>query len=675
MSEPNPLLSPALPLPFDRVRAEHVGPAADALLEDARARMTAIAATSERTWDATLGAFDAMTERLDDAMGLAGHLESVATEPALRDAYNAVQPRVSAFYSTIPLDAGLYRTMKSYAETTEARALSGTRRRYLDKTLADFRRHGAELDEQGKKRLSAIDVELTEITLKFSQNTLDATNAFELIVEDKNRLAGLPENAIEAARESAQKAGRAGYRFTLAAPSYVPAMTYLDDGALREQLYRAFNTRATAAPWDNRPLVRKILELRREKATLLGFKSFADLVLEDRMAKSGDAARKFVATLRDKTTPHFARENEELRRFAGVAKLEPWDVGYYSEKQRRALYDFDEEALRPYFALESVLNGLFEVAHRLYGVRVERDPSAPVWHPDVRAFQLRDDKGPIATFYVDVFPRESKRDGAWMHGLITASSRRDTAVEALIANVTPPLGDRPALLNHREVETMFHEFGHLLHHALGRVEVRGLAGTNVAWDFVELPSQIMENWCWEREALDLFARHHESGATIPDALLEKMRRARTFRAANHMMRQLGFAELDLALHVDLDPRDPGADPIELARTLLEQHSATKLPADHAMIASFGHLFGAPVGYAAGYYSYKWAEVLDADAFATFREKGIFSREVGDRFRNEILSKGDSEDPAVLYQRFAGREARLEPLFERSGLTEPTGPRA
>ena len=668
MSEQNPLLDLALPLPFDRVRAEHVGPAADVLLEDARARKKAIANTPERTWEATFSAFDAMTERLDDALGLAGHLEAVATEPALRDAYNAVQPRVSAFYSTITLDPDLYRTLKEYAASAEGKSLVGTRRRYVEKTLADFRRTGAELDDVGKKRLSEIDVELTEVTLKFSQNTLDATNAFELVIDDGARLAGLPEGAIDAAKESAEQTGKKGWRFTLAAPSYVPAMTYLEDRTLREQLYRAFNTRSAHGQWDNRPLVRRVLELRREKAKLLGFASFADLVLEDRMAKSGKAARSFVSTLRDKTRAHFVRENEDLRKFAGLPELAPWDVAYYSEKQRRALYDFDEEALRPYFALDSVLTGLFEVAKRLYGLTVARDNAAPVWHADVRAYQLKDEDGRvIGTFYVDVFPRASKRDGAWMHGLITASGRRNAAVEALIANVTPPLGDRPALLNHREVETMFHEFGHLLHHALGAVEVRGLAGTNVAWDFVELPSQIMENWCWEREALDLFARHSDTGATIPDELLGKMKRARTFRAANQMMRQLGFAEVDLALHVDLDPSDPASDPIELARTLLEQHSATKLPSDHAMIASFGHLFGAPVGYAAGYYSYKWAEVLDADAFAMFREKGIFSREVGDRFRREILSRGDSEDPEVLYNRFAGRPPQLDPLLERSGL--------
>ncbi|MBI2388740.1 MAG: M3 family metallopeptidase [Deltaproteobacteria bacterium] len=667
MAEGNPLLESALPLPFDRVRPEHVRPAADALLEDARARMRAVIVKTPRTWENTVAAFDVMTERLDDAMGLVGHLESVATEPALRDAYNAVQPLLSAFYSSIPLDEGLYRGIKEYAETDEARSLTGARRRYLDKTLADFRRHGAELDAVGKERLSKIDVELADITLKFSQNTLDATNSFDLVIEDEARLAGLPEGAVEAARESAESTGKKGFRFTLAAPSYVPAMTYLEDAGIREQLYRAFNTRATRDPWDNRPLVRRILQLRRERARLLGFRDFADLVLEDRMAKSGAAARAFVHTLREKTQPFFERENDELLRFAGATRLAAWDVSYQAEKLRRALYDFDEEALRPYFSLDRVLEGLFEVARRLYGVSVERDPSI-AWHPDVRTFRIVGDDGrEISTFYVDVFPRSSKRDGAWMHGLITAFRGRPRAVQALVANVTPPVGDRPALLNHREVETMFHEFGHLLHHALGKVELRGQAGTNVAWDFVELPSQIMENWCWEREALDLFARHFQTGETIPDDLLTKMRRARTFRAANQMMRQLGFAEADLALHCDLDPDDPSADPVAFARAIFAQHASTELPDDYAMVASFGHLFGSAVGYAAAYYSYKWAEVLDADAFAAFREHGVFSREVGDRFRSEILARGDSDDPAVLYRRFAGREPRLEPLFERSGL--------
>ncbi len=670
--EDNPLVSLPLPLPFDRVRPEHVVPATDALLEDAAAKLQAIVEQGGRSWDQTLGALDAMTERLDEAVGLAGHLESVATEPALRDAYVAIQPKVSAFYSSIPLSSGLWSALRAYASTDEARALDGARKRFLDKTLADFRRHGAELDEAGKKRLSEIDVALSELTLKFSQNVLDSTNDFELVVDDEARLSGLPRSAIDAARESAERAGKKGWRFTLQAPSYVPALTYLDDAQIREQLYRAYNTRATKGAWDNRPLVRRILELRREKARLLGYATFADLVLEDRMAKKGESARAFVATLREKTEDAFRRENEDLAKFAGVTELAPWDVAYWAEKQRRALYDFDDEALRPYFSLERVLEGLFEVANRLYGVRVERFEGAPVWHETVRAYRIVDEGGrAIASFYVDVFPRETKRDGAWMHGLVTAWERRPLAVEVLAANVTPPIGERPALLNHREVETMFHEFGHLLHHALSRVPIRSLAGTNVAWDFVELPSQIMENWCWEREALDLFARHWQTNETIPDDLLAKLRRARTFRAANQMMRQLGFAELDLALHCDLDPSDESVDPIAQARAILERHSSTRLPEDHAMVAAFTHLFGSPVGYAAGYYSYKWAEVLDADAFATFKEQGIFSRDVGDRFRSAILAQGDGDDPAELFRRFAGREPRLEPLLERSGLIAAT----
>lgn len=673
MPSGNPLLDLALPLPFDRIRPEHVQPAADALLAEARERLRAIPAARERTWDTTLGALDAMTERLDDAMGLAGHLESVMTEPALREAYNAVQPLLSAFYSSISLDADLYRAIKEFAATDEAKALTGARKRYLDKTLADFRRHGAELDEAGKKRLSQIDVELSELTLKFSQNTVDATNAFELIVDDEKRLSGLPQAAIDAARESAESAGKKGFRFTLAAPSYVPVMTYLDDSSIREQLYRAFNTRATKEPWDNRPLLRRILELRRERAKLLGFTDFADLVLDDRMAKNGATARKFVATLREKTVPFFERENRELLAFAQVPKLKPWDVSYQAEKLRRALYDFDEEALRPYFSLEKVLDGMFDVARRLFGVQVERVPTV-AWHPDVRTFRVVSEDGrELSTFYVDVFPRSNKRDGAWMHGLITAWRNRPRGVEVLVGNLTPPVGDKPALLNHREVETLFHEFGHLLHHALAKVELRGQAGTNVAWDFVELPSQIMENWCWEREALDVFARHFQTGETIPDDLLDKMRRARTFRAANQMMRQLGFAEADLALHCDLDPTDPKVDPVAFAREIFGRHAATELPEDYAMVASFGHLFGSSVGYAAGYYSYKWAEVLDADAFATFKEHGVFSREIGERFKREILSRGDSDDPAALYRAFAGRDARLDPLFERSGLTTTAEP--
>jgi oligopeptidase A len=662
---------------FDEIRGEHVETAAAVLLAEARQKLEALAqARPPHTFASTLSALEDVTERLDFVMGVVGHLESVATTPELRAAYNAVQPAVSEFFSSIALHDGVWGVLKAFAATDEAKALTGTKRRFLDKTLADFRRSGADLEPVGKKRLSEIDVELSTLTLRYGQNVLDATNAFELVVEDEKRLTGLPPSAVEAARAGAEAKGQKGYRFTLQAPSYIPAITYLDDAALREALYRAYTTRAASGPLDNRRIVQQILELRGEKARLLGYESFADLVLEDRMARSGHAARRFIATLHEKADRFFRRENDDLEAFRreiegpGAAALKPWDVGYYAEKLRRARYDFDEEALRPYFPLARVLEGAFAIASRLYGVTVEPWREAAVWHPDVRAYRVREADGRVsAAFYVDVAPREDKRDGAWMQGLVTsvaAQAGPDRHLEVLVGNMTPPLGDRPALLNHREVETVFHEFGHLMHHASSRVDVRTLAGTNVAWDFVELPSQIMENWCWEREALDLFARHHQTNETIPDELLSRMRAARTFRAATAMMRQLSFAEVDLALHMDWDAAKDG-DAVDYSRRILDRFSPAPLTDDHAMIAAFTHLFASPVGYAAGYYSYKWAEVLDADAFSRFRREGLFSREVGAAFRAEILSRGDSEDPMVLYRRFMGREPTLEALLERDGL--------
>ncbi|APR75480.1 Oligopeptidase A [Minicystis rosea] len=676
MNVENPLLSLADPIPFDQIRGEHVEPAVQALLREARDRLTALAADqSPRTYASTLGALEAVTERLELAMGVISHLESVATTPEIRAAYAAVQPDVSAFYSSIVLSEGVWAAIKAFAATDEARALTGAHKRFLDKTVADFRRNGADLDAAGKERLSAIDVELATLTLRYSQNVLDATNAFELVVEDRAALAGLPEQAIEAARESAAKKGVAGYRFTLQAPSYIPVLTYLDDAKIRERMYRAFSTRGTDGALDNRPLVARILELRREKAKILGFSTFADLVLDDRMAKTGGAARSFIDVLRQKTERHFERENAELYAFRreiegpSAPALHPWDVSYYAEKLRRARFDFDEEQLRPYFPLEGVLEGLFAIAERLYGVRVEPWEGAPVWNPSVRAFVVREPAGAVqAAFYVDVTPREDKRDGAWMHGIHTAIPSHGRHIEVLAANVTPPLEGRPALLSHREVETMFHEFGHLMHHAASRVPIRSLAGTSVAWDFVELPSQIMENWCWEREALDLFARHYETGATIPEEMLSRMRAARTFRAANMMMRQLGFAEVDLALHMEFAPEAHG-EVLTYSRDILQRFSPAPFPADHAMIAAFTHLFASPVGYAAGYYSYKWAEVLDADAFSRFKREGLFNRTVGEAFREGILARGDSEDPMVLYRGFMGREPTIDALLARDGLLE------
>jgi oligopeptidase A len=681
----NPLVHETFRIPFDQIRAEHVEPAIHELLAQAKRELEAIVAVEgARTRANTLDAFESMGRGLDWAMGVVGHLESVATTPELRAAYEAVQGPVSEFSSGVYHHVGLFRALEQFAASDEAAQLDPTRARLLHKLREAFRRNGAGLDESDKQRVAAIDVELARLTTKFSQNVLDATNAFELIIapEDEARLAGLPETARAGARASAERKGVAGWRFTLQEPSLVPVLAYADDVALRRTLWSAYNTRASSGELDNRPLIEQILQLREQKARLLGFASFADFVLEDRMAKTGAHAREFVDDLRRRSEGYFAGETDALRRFRAQAEglgvdaveLAPWDVAYWAEKQRRALYDFDEELLRPYFSLESVLAGLFELVERLYGVRVVAVDDLPTWHEDVRTYAVEEGGRRLGCFYADLHPNERKRGGAWMNALFTHEpSKPDSAphLGLICGNMTPPLDGRPALLNHREVETVFHEFGHLLHHLLSEVEVRALAGTNVAWDFVELPSQIMENWCWERASLDLFARHYQTGERIPDELFDKLMRARTFRSASAMMRQLGFANLDLALHLDYAPalvqqREHPAL-LEFCRAAQQPFSVSPLPSDYAMVCGFSHLFASPIAYAAGYYSYKWAEVLDADAFEAFKQAGVFSREVGTRFRKLILARGDSRDPGELFREFRGREPQLDPLLVRAGL--------
>ena len=657
----NPLVTVQFQIPFDQVQASHVEPAIDQLLAGAAARLDEANHSSTPLED-----LDVMTEPFDYAMHVVHHLESVATTPEFRAAYNAVQPKTSAFYSSIPLNDALWQAIKRYADSAEGRALVGTRRRFLTKTIDSFRRQGADLPPAGKARLKEIDVALTEATTKFSENVLDSTNAYELVLTDESKLAGLPPAAVAAARASAESKGKAGWRFTLHGPSYLALMTYLDDGATREQVWRAYNLRGAEAPYDNRGLLKKILDLRREKALLLGFHDFADLVLDDRMAHTGDTAQKFLDDLRVRTVPRFKEENAALEAFAGKA-LEPWDVGYWAEKQRAALYDFDEEALRPYFSLQNVVAGMFEIFGRIFGIRVEPETGVPVWDAEVKCYAIRDaaTNANLGSFYADWYPRENKRGGAWMDSLITGNpSEQRLHLGLICGNLTPPVDGKPALLTHREAETIFHEFGHLLHHLLSRVEVRSLAGTSVPWDFVELPSQIMENWCWERESLDLFARHWQTGERLPEELFQKMKRAKTFRGANMQMRQLGFGIVDLALHRGWDGH---TDVVKFARGVLVPFAAAPLPEDYAMITGFTHLFSNPVGYGAGYYSYKWAEVLDADAFTRFRKEGVFSAAVGGEFRDKILARGDSEDPAVLYRSFMGRDPDPNALLERNGL--------
>jgi oligopeptidase A len=669
----NPLLDLSFPIPFDAIREEHIEPAVRGLIGDTQAAIDAIASnTGPYTYETTLGALERSSEKLETVMSVVEHLEGVSTTPALREAYNAVLPDVSALWSSIPLNAGLWRVLNEFSNTSEAAALDPVRRRFLDKTLADFRRSGAQLDDEKKERLKAIDRELSLITTRFSQNVLDSSNDFEILIEDEAALAGLPESAKAAARDNAQQKGKPGFRFTLQAPSLIAVLTYADDASLRERIWRAQNTRATAGEHDNRPIIVRILELRKEKAQLLGFRDFADFQLDDRMAKTGADAQRFVNELRERTQAPFERENRDLEEFrkqldgADAPALKPWDVTYYSEKLRKARFSLDEEEQRAYFPAELAVQGAFTLAERLYGVRIEQVTGIPVWAPEVRAYRIVDStEVELGTFYVDLYPRENKRSGAWMHGLMaTVPPKPNLALFCL--NASPPAGGKPSLLLHRDVETLFHEFGHLLHHCLSRVSVRSLAGTRVAQDFVELPSQIMENWCSEREALDLFARHYESNEPLPSVFLERMNAARTFRAANLQMRQLGFASVDLALHIDYSAEQHG-DLMHYAREILAKHAASPFPEDYAMLASFLHLFGHPVGYAAGYYSYKWAEVLDADAFGRFKAEGVLNRAVGLEFREKLLSRGDSQDPMDLFVAFRGRKPTVDALLARQGL--------
>jgi len=666
-----PLEDLSFPLPFDRIEPQTIVPSITVLLGQARQALDAIGAGPSDSYEVTFGALERATERLELAMGVIEHLEATQSSPELREAYNAVLPDVSAFWSSIALDAALYRALETYHASPGAREKDAISQRFMQKTLDDFRRHGARLDPAGKTELERIDRELSLETTRFSQNVLDATNAFELFV-DESRLGGLPPSAVTAAREAAEARGKSGYFFSLQSPSVVAVLNYADDRELRRQVWLAFNQRGTDLPGkENLPIVARILELRQARARLLGFDHFADLVTQDRMARSGQEASKFVERLRSLSAAAFQREQAELLAFRNqlegdhVAALEPWDVAYYAEKQRKALYDFDEEELRPYFSAERVLEGVFGLAERLYDVHVTA-ADLPVWHASVRAHRLQSGDGrELGVFYTDLYPRSSKRDGAWMHGLFAATPPQ-AHVALFCANAQPPTADAPSLMSFRDVETVFHEFGHLLHHMLSQVPVRSLACTRVAQDFVELPSQILENWCTEKEALDGFAKHYRTGEPIPQHLVDKLIRARNFRAATMQMRQLGFAAVDLALHTEYSAARDG-DVNAFANAILAHYSAARLPESYALIASFGHLFAHPVGYAAGYYSYKWAEVLDADAFSRFKSEGLFNRETGAAFRASILSRGDSAEPMELFEEFMGRPPRLEPMLERQGL--------
>jgi len=667
---PSSLLTVKHPIAFDGIDANEIVPAITSLVADAEAAIERLVGdTSPPTWDNTMGALESLTEQVEISTSIVEHLESIATSPQIREAYNAMLPVTTAFYTGLLLNTPLYRRLALFAKTEGARTLNSIQRRLLTKTLDEFKRNGAELEMADKKRLAAIDEELSQITAKFSQNVLDATQAFELVIEDKEKLAGLPESALAMAKASAQEKNLSGYRLTLQSPSVVAVLTYADDATLREGIWRASDSRCRDGAFSNRELLPKIIRLRQEKAHLLGFANFADLVMEDRMAKNGTEARKFVEQLTNETASAFEREKRELLEFrnestgAHESELAPWDVGYYAEKMRQTKLDFDEEELRAYFPVESMLEAVFTVSCELFGIEITPLSGLTTWDPAVRTFAINDKNGGrLGVFYVDLYPRENKQGGAWMHGLISGSPN----VAVISSNANPPTPDRPSLLSHRDVETLWHEFGHLLHHCLSRVSLRSLSGTRVAHDFVELPSQIMENWCWETQVLTRFAKHWQTGEPIPERLLERLHAVRRFRAATGQMRQLGFAALDLALHMGYAPETDG-DVLAYARQIQQRYTPSPLPSNYAMVTTFSHLFARPLGYAAGYYAYKWAEVLEADAFQRFAEEGIDNAEVGRSWRSVVLAAGDSRDPMELFVEFRGRRPAPDALLRRLGL--------
>jgi oligopeptidase A len=673
----NPLLDfSGLPR-FAELKPEHVAPAIDQLLAEGRATVAALAHAAP-TWEGFVAPLEDANERIGRAWGQVAHLHAVLDSPALREAYNANLPKLTQYWTELGQNQALFEKYKALAASGEFASLSSARRRIVENAIRDFRLSGAELPAEGKKRFAEIQEELSRLAAKFSENVLDATNAFSILVS-RDRTSGIPDDVLMAAREAAQKDGKDGYKFTLHAPSYLPVLQYADDRALRETLYRESATRASEfgkAEWDNTPLIARIVELRREQARLLGYPSFADVSLVPKMAESPAQVLGFLDDLARRARPFAEKDVAELRAFAakelGLAELQSWDLAYASEKLRAARYAFSDQEVKQYFPEDAVMAGLFRVAETLYGIRISPS-SAPVWHEDARFYDVRDRAGAlVGQFYVDLYARETKRGGAWMDDAIARRRKAatlQTPVAYLTCNFSRPVGGKPALFTHDEVLTLFHEFGHGLHHLLTRVDDLGVSGiAGVEWDAVELPSQFMENFCWEWDVLRHMTRHVATGLSIPRELFDRMVAAKNFQSGLAMLRQIEFAVFDMRLHHDFDPA-AGRSALQLLEEVRSRVAVLTPPAYNRFPNSFSHVFAG--GYAAGYYSYKWAEVLSADAYSAFEEtsdpKGVLSPEAGARFRDEILAVGGSRPAAESFRAFRGREPRVEALLRHSGM--------
>jgi len=670
----NPLLDfSGLPR-FADIRPEHVAPAIEQLLADGRAT-TETAAQAAPTWDEFIAPLEDANERIGRAWGQVAHLHAVMDSPQLREAYNASLPKVTQYWTELGQNQQLFEKYKQLHQSEGFAALPPPRKKIVENAIRDFRLGGAELAPEKKQRYGEIQEELARVSAKFSENLLDATNAFSLYAT-KEQTAGIPGDVLEAAREAAQKEGKAGWKFTLHMPSYLPVMQYADDRSLREKMYYASSTRASEfgkPEWDNAPLIARIVPLRREMSELLGYKNFAEVSLVPKMAQSAAEVLGFLDDLARRARPFAEKDAQELRAFArdelGIQDLQAWDVAYASERLRLKRYSFSDQEVKQYFPEEAAVRGLFRVAERLYGVSFE-PAQAPTWHPDVRFFEVRDSDGKaIGQFYMDLYARETKRGGAWMDEAIARRRKRDriqNPVAYLNCNFSRPVGSKPALFTHDDVLTLFHEFGHGLHHLLTRVEDLGVSGINgVEWDAVELPSQFMENFCWEWDVLREMTRHVDTGQPLPRPLFDKMLAAKNFQSGLAMLRQIEFAVFDMRLYSDFDPAG-GRTALDLLDEVRRQVAVLLPPAYNRFPNSFGHIFGG--GYAAGYYSYKWAEVLSADAYSLFEEKGVLSPEAGARFRAEILAVGGSRPAAESFRAFRGRDPKVDALLRHNGMT-------
>ncbi|MCB1917471.1 MAG: M3 family metallopeptidase [Rhodocyclaceae bacterium] len=673
----NPLLDfSALPR-FDLIKPEHVEPGISEILGALRGLVDELQQLPAPGWDNFVAPLETAGESLDRAWGVVAHMHGVMDLPEWREAYNRTLPEVTRFYAELGQNLALFGQYRKIREGAEYDRLNPTRRRIIDNAIRDFRLSGAELADDRKPRFQAIQERLSALAAKFSENLLDATNAHAEWIDDEAGLAGMPADVVAAARAAAEKDGKPGWKFTLHMPSYLPVMQYADNRELRARMYRAYGTRAAEfgkPEWDNSANIREILALRAEEAHMLGYRNFAEVSLVPKMAESPAQALEFLHDLARRAKPFAERDLAELQAFAstelGLDRLEPWDMAWASEKLKHARYDFSNEVVRQYLPEPKVLEGLFGVIERLYGVTIEPDQTS-TWHPDVRFFRIQRAGELVGQFFLDLYARETKRGGAWMGELLNRRHRAgglQAPVAYLVCNFTPPVGEQAARFTHDEVITLFHECGHGLHHLLTRVDEPAVSGIHgVEWDAVELPSQFMENFCWEWDVLQDMSSHATSGEALPRALFDRMIAAKNFQSGMQTVRQLEFALFDLMLHSDGDGK---ADAMALVRQVREEVAVVHPPAWHRFPHSFSHIFAG--GYAAGYYSYKWAEVLSADAFAAFEEASeqsgsVLDRVTGERFWNEVLAVGGSRPAIESFRAFRGRDPQPDALLRHSGM--------